>query len=64
VPEPASFPTDGLNIPRANLQTLFEVTPGERGEEIKEIRRFLDQFGQHLPYEIRQNYEKMAARLR
>lgn len=53
-----------MNIPPANLQTLFEVTPGERGEEIKEIRRFLDQFGQHLPYEIRQNYEKIAARLR
>jgi phosphoenolpyruvate carboxykinase (GTP) len=64
VPDPASFPTDGLNIPRTNLQKLFEVKPGEWAEEIREIRSFLDRFGQHLPYEIRREHERMASGLK
>ena len=64
VPDPASFPTDGLNISRTNLQKLFEVRPGEWDEEIREIRAFLDRFGQHLPYEIRREYERMASGLK
>jgi phosphoenolpyruvate carboxykinase (GTP) len=64
VPDPASFPTEGLNIPRANLQKLFQVTPGEWGQELDEIRASLERFGHHLPYEIRRDYERMASRLR
>ncbi len=64
VPDPASFPTEGLNIPRPNLLKLFEVRPGEWDEELKEIRSFLDRFGQHLPYEIRRDCERMAAGLK
>jgi phosphoenolpyruvate carboxykinase (GTP) len=64
VPDPASFPTEGLNIPRANLQKLFQVTPGEWGQELDEIRASLERFGHHLPYEIRRDYERMAARLK
>ena len=64
VPDPATFPTDGLNVPRTDLQKLFDVRPGEWGEELQEIRAFLDRFGQHLPYEIRRDFEKMAAGLK
>jgi phosphoenolpyruvate carboxykinase (GTP) len=64
VPDPASFPTDGLNISRTNLQKLFEVRPGEWDEELEEIRAFLDRFGQHLPYEIRREHERMASGLK
>jgi phosphoenolpyruvate carboxykinase (GTP) len=64
VPDLQTFPTEGLDIPRSNLQKLFEVRPGEWLEELEEIKRFLDQFGPSLPYEIRQNYERMASRLR
>jgi phosphoenolpyruvate carboxykinase (GTP) len=64
VPDPASFPTEGLNIPRANLQKLFQVTPGEWGQELDEIRPFLERFGHHLPYEIRRDYERMFSRLK
>ena len=64
VPDPASFPADGLNVPRTNLQKLFEVRPGVWGKELQEIRAFLDRFGQHLPYEIRRDCEKMAAGLK
>ena len=64
VPDPSSFPTEGLDIPRANLQKLFEVRPGEWDEELQEVRAFLDRFGQHLPYEIRRDSERMAAGLK
>ena len=64
VPDPASFPTEGLNISRENLQKLFEVRPGEWGDELKEISAFLERFGQHLPYEIRRDNERMAAGLK
>jgi len=64
VPELNSFPTEGLDIPRKSLQRLFEVRTGEWQEEIQDIGAFLDRFGHHLPYEIRHDYDRMAARLR
>jgi len=64
VPELNNFPTEGLDIPRENLQKLFEVKAGEWEEEIQNIGAFLDRFGHHLPYEIRHDYNRMAARLR
>jgi phosphoenolpyruvate carboxykinase (GTP) len=63
VPELNDFPVEGLDIPRRNLQKLFEVNPGEWQEEIEDIKNFLDQFGHRLPYEIRQHYNLMASRL-
>ncbi len=64
VPELNSFPTDGLDIPREQLQKLFAVRTGEWGEEIQDIGSFFARFGHHLPYEIRHEYDRMAARLR
>jgi len=63
VPDLNSFPLEGLNIPRSNLQKLFEVSPGEWRSELDDINKFLSQFGPHMPYEIWQNYRTMAARL-
>ena len=64
VPEPSSFPSEGLNVPRADLQKLFEVRPGDWDAELEDVRAFLDRFGQHLPYEIRREQERMAAGLK
>ncbi len=64
VPELNSFPMDGLDIPREQLQKLFAVRTGEWGEEIQDIGSFFARFGHHLPYEIRHEYDRMAARLR
>ena len=63
VPNVNSFPIEGLDIPKQNLQKLFEVNAGEWQEEIEEIKNFLAQFGHRLPYEIRQHCNTMAARL-
>jgi phosphoenolpyruvate carboxykinase (GTP) len=64
VPEVKDLDLRGLDIPRKSLDKLFEVKRGEWDDELKEIKKFLDKFGRHIPYEIRQNYESMAARLR
>ena len=64
VPEINSFPTEGLGISKDNLRKLFEVRSGEWQEEVQDIQAFLDRFGHRLPYEIRQNYQKMALRLK
>jgi phosphoenolpyruvate carboxykinase (GTP) len=64
VPDINTFPTEGLDIPRAHLQKLFEVNRGEWQEEVQDIKAFLDRFGAHLPYEIRQHCQTMAARLK
>jgi phosphoenolpyruvate carboxykinase (GTP) len=64
VPELNGFPADGLDIPRETLQKLFEVKTGVWEEEIRDVGAFLDRFGPHLPYEIRQDYNRMATRLK
>jgi len=64
VPDLNSFPLEGLSIPRSNMQKLFEVNPGEWSSELEDIKKFLSQFGPHMPYEIWQNYSTMAARLK
>jgi GTP-dependent phosphoenolpyruvate carboxykinase len=53
----------GLNIPSNRLEKLFEVKPAEWQDEVKDIKKFLDQFGRHIPYEISQNYARLADRL-
>jgi phosphoenolpyruvate carboxykinase (GTP) len=63
VPEVKDLNLQGLNIPKSKLEKLFEVQPGEWQEELKDIKKFLDQFGRHLPYEISQNYGSLADRL-
>lgn len=64
IPDLKDFNFDGLNIPRENLKKLFEVSPHEWEAELKDIKNFLDQFSRHIPYEIWQDYNELAARLR
>jgi phosphoenolpyruvate carboxykinase (GTP) len=63
VPDINTFPVDGADVPRSNLQKLFEVRPGEWQAEVQDIKGFLDRFGNHLPYEIRNDLNRMSARL-
>jgi phosphoenolpyruvate carboxykinase (GTP) len=61
VPKCEDLDTTGLRMPRRKLDLLFEVNREEWREEIKDIKEFLDPFGRHIPYEIRQDYERLAA---
>ena len=64
VPETKDLQLQGLDIPAKNVAKLFEVKPADWKDEVKDIKKFLDQFGRHVPYEISQNYESMVAKLK
>ena len=63
VPRPEDMDFDGLRLSRKDQDKLFEVNAAEWREELRETQAYLDTFGRHVPYEIRQNTEAMAARL-
>ena len=60
VPELKDLPVSGLGIPKEKLEKLFEVKPPEWQAELQDIRDFLGRFGRHIPYEIRQEYDRLA----
>jgi phosphoenolpyruvate carboxykinase (GTP) len=64
VPHVKDLVLDGLDIPPDKVESLFEIKRGEWDDELAEIKAFLDPFGRHLPYEINQEYERMACALR
>jgi phosphoenolpyruvate carboxykinase (GTP) len=64
VPKVEDIDTYGLDVPAENLKKLFEFKPDEWGPELEDIKKFLDGFGRHVPYEIRQSYEDLASRIR
>jgi phosphoenolpyruvate carboxykinase (GTP) len=63
VPDWNTFSVDGAGLTQSRLQRLFEVRPGEWQDELQDIKEFLDRFGAHLPYEIRNEFNRMSARL-
>ena len=63
VPDWNTFSADGAGLAQSHLQRLFEVRPGEWQGELQDIKEFLDRFGNHLPYEIRNDFNRMSARL-
>jgi GTP-dependent phosphoenolpyruvate carboxykinase len=63
VPDINTFPADGINMSRSDLQKLFEVRPGEWQGEIQDIKGFLDTFGSQIPYEIRNDFNRLSSRL-
>jgi phosphoenolpyruvate carboxykinase (GTP) len=64
VPNIEDFDTDGLSVPRKNLEKLFEFKPEDWTDEAREIESYLEKFGRHVPYEIRQNIETLRSRLK
>ncbi len=50
---------DGLDLPWERIAQLFEVKPNEWKKETEEIKRFLKQYGQHVPREIWDDWEEM-----
>ena len=59
----ADIDTSGLNIPKEEMEKLFEVDRQGWQAELKEIDEFLGQFGDHLPAGIRRQRDALAKRL-
>jgi phosphoenolpyruvate carboxykinase (GTP) len=63
VPNIKDLTLEGLSIPADRLEKLFEINPSEWQPELREIKEFLSQFRRHIPYEIWQEFDRLAARL-
>jgi phosphoenolpyruvate carboxykinase (GTP) len=62
VPTPDALTLDGLDITRQTMEDLLRIDPADWTPELKEMRKFLDKFGDHLPKEIADEHARLAAR--
>jgi phosphoenolpyruvate carboxykinase (GTP) len=60
LPELKDIDFSGLNIPKEKLEKLFNVDKDGWHQELVDIKKFLEQFGIHLPPEIWQEYNDLA----
>ena len=63
VPTPGSLTLDGLDISDAAMNELLAVNAADWSREAEEIGAFLDEFGDSLPKEIREEQTALAKRL-
>jgi len=63
VPYANDINTEGLNVPKENLEKLFDVKIEEWSDEVVDIKKHLEQFGSHLPSEIWQAFNTLAGHL-
>ena len=61
IPNMADFETTALNIPSGRLAQLFDVNIGEWGDEAKDIRSFLDKFGDRTPKALESEYSRLIS---
>ena len=60
LPHMADLNLDGMTMPRAKIEKLFEIKPSEWRDEIRDIQSFFAPFGRHIPYEIRNLTETLS----
>jgi len=63
LPNPADLDLSGLSIPKEKMEKLFEIDRQGWQSEVQDIDKYLSQFGDHLPAEIRRQRETLAKRL-
>jgi len=63
VPQPGDLNMDGLDFPKAMLETLLKVDRGEWAAEVPQIQEFFAKFGARLPKAMSDQLEGLAERL-
>jgi phosphoenolpyruvate carboxykinase (GTP) len=63
VPAADGLEMDGLKLPAGTMQELLSIDRDAWSKELEDQGRFFEQFGDHLPNEMRQEHEKVAQRL-
>src|SRR5690606_36310838 len=63
VPAPAGIDTEGLELSAEDLEFLLTVDTGTWKQEAALIPEFFKTFGDHLPAELWDEYEKLITRL-
>jgi phosphoenolpyruvate carboxykinase (GTP) len=64
LPRPEDLDTRGLDIPPANLSKLLNVDVPGWLAEVPLINNFFDEFGRHLPEELREQAAQLEKRLK
>ncbi|OGW77508.1 MAG: phosphoenolpyruvate carboxykinase [Omnitrophica bacterium RIFCSPHIGHO2_02_FULL_46_20] len=59
VPKLEDMNLHGLNIDKQNLEKLFEVKLDDWKQEIEDVRKFLEQFGDRMPKEMWEEYNTL-----
>ena len=55
--------TGGMDIPKEKMAKLFEINAEPWKQELQDIEKFLNQFGNRMPSEILQEHKKLAGQL-
>lgn len=61
VPDLYDFDTSGLNVPRENLEKLFEVKISDWKNELEDTGKFFKQFGKKIPPELEKELAELLA---
>ena len=63
VPSRNALTLDGLNLAPQTVEELLRVDPEDWEQELVDSKEFLQKFGSRLPREIREEHDKLSARL-
>ena len=63
IPKSNDIDLTGINISKADMKELFRVTAKEWEEELVDIEKFFNQFGERMPQEMIQEKNALAKRL-
>lgn len=64
VPKLEDMNLHGLNIDKQNMEKLFEVKLNDWKQEIEDVGKFLEQFGDHMPKEMWEEYNELKNKLK
>jgi len=59
LPHLSDIELGGLNIPEERLRTIFDIRLGDWKQEQEDVRKFLEQFGSHMPKEMWEESNKL-----
>jgi phosphoenolpyruvate carboxykinase (GTP) len=63
VPDLEGFEIEGLDISREKLMKLFEIDKKSWKQELQDIEKFMNQFGNHIPAAIWQEHNTLAEQI-
>jgi phosphoenolpyruvate carboxykinase (GTP) len=63
LPRPSDLDTKGLDVSVSDLEALLTVDAGQWRNEMRELRKYFEQYGSRVPAELRQQLEETEKRL-
>jgi phosphoenolpyruvate carboxykinase (GTP) len=63
LPRPSDLDTKGLDVSASDLEALLTVDAGQWRNEMRELRKYFEQYGSRVPAELRQQLEETEKRL-